>query len=284
MTTTTDVEEEVLSEVEVELVDELRHEGIARSDAATLLSEVTAAGDELLEAVCHLLVGLSLAESTVSRRFAGLVSDRSGEVAVSDFVLRGDVSEVIAQTRDRTSVTVGVTVVEDRVATTRLPVVDDTDGRSEVLSILYAVVELTDDAVTHIEVGVRQLLAVDIARVVVAPVRSSLRARTVVASLSLTEGIGNRSIEAVAEVLRQRSSEVVAIAEVVAREEDQIRVLLSERSVDLVDRADLTMAMVERTVVTEKEVAVAYAIEVARVHPFERSTETTGELGIESEV
>ena len=44
------------------------------------------------------------------------------------------------------------------------------------------------------------------------------------------------------------------------------------------------MAMVERTVVTEEEVAVAYAIEVARVHPFERSTETTGELSIESEV
>ena len=65
VTTTTDVEEEVLSEVEVELVDELRHEGIARSDAATLLSEVAAAGDELLEAVCHLLVGLSLADSTI---------------------------------------------------------------------------------------------------------------------------------------------------------------------------------------------------------------------------
>ena len=109
------------------------------------------------------------------------------------------------------------------------------------LSILYAVVELTDDAVTHIEVGVRQLLAVDIVRVVVAPVRSSLRARTIVASLRLTEGIGDRSIEAVAEVLRQRSGEVVAIAEVVAREEDQIRVLLSKRSIDLVDRTDLTM-------------------------------------------
>jgi len=109
-------------------------------------------------------------ERGVRGSFAGFVGDGGGELAVSDFVLRGDVSEVIAQTRDRTSVTVSVTVVEDRVATTRLPVVDDTDGRSEVLSILYAVVELTDDAVTHIEVGVRQLLAVDIARVVVAPV------------------------------------------------------------------------------------------------------------------
>ena len=70
-----------------------------------------------------------------------------------------------------------------------------------------------------------------------------------------------------AEVLRQRSREVIAIAEVVAREEEQIRVLLSERSVDLVDRTDLTMAMVERTIGTEEEVAVAYAIEVTRVHP-----------------
>ena len=89
VTTTTDVEEEVLSEVEVELVDELRHEGIARSDAATLLSEVTAAGDELLEAVCHLLVSLSRRIARSRGRFAGLVSDRSGEVAVSDFVLVG---------------------------------------------------------------------------------------------------------------------------------------------------------------------------------------------------
>ena len=82
----------------------------------------------------------------------------------------GEISEVIRSL----TITIEVCVGEDRVTRARLTGVDDTDGRSEVLSILYTIVELTDDAVAGIEVGVVELVAIDIIGVVVDPVGDSL--------------------------------------------------------------------------------------------------------------
>ena len=125
------------------------------------------------------------------------------------------------------TITIEIREGKDRVARPRLTVVDQADGRSEVLCILNAVVELTDDAMAHIEVRIIELITIDVGRVVVLPVRCSQRRKTIISHLRLTEGIGERSIEAVTKVLSKRSGEVVAIPLIRITQQKDVGVLIT---------------------------------------------------------
>ena len=94
------------------------------------------------------------------------------------------------------------------------------------LSILDAVVELPYEAVAHIKVGVVELIPVDVGGVVVLPVRSSLRRKPVVSDLRFTEGISDRGIQPMSEVLAQRSGDVVAIPLVGVAQQNEVGVLV----------------------------------------------------------
>ena len=124
-------------------MEEGSHEGITWSDLTLVGSDVWVILEELLIGV-------------------GRLTTRECRL--------GEISEVIRSL----TITIEVCVGEDRVTRARLSGVDDTDGRSEVLGILYSIVELTDDTVASIEVGVVELVAIDIIGVVVDPVGDSL--------------------------------------------------------------------------------------------------------------